>query len=89
MNAIVSDKLVKKLIQPAFNKNELIMLLQKVQGDFTMLDSKIKELLDSDDFDIESMGEFAITLKESFKGLKECAEIRNKKIAELLKIIKN
>ena len=85
----MSKEVVKKLIQPAFNKDELIMLLQKVQGDFTMLDSKIKELLDSDDFDIESMGEFAVKLKESFKGLKECAEIRNKKIDELLNAIKN
>ena len=60
-----------------------------MQDDFTILDCKMKEILDSEDLDKESLGDIVVKLKESFMDLSECAELRNKKIEELLKAIKN
>lgn len=82
-----NEKAVKNVIQPATDKNELIILLQKVHNDYVMLDSKMKELLNSNGIDRESLGNDNEILKEAYKDLNKCAELRDKKIEELLKII--
>jgi hypothetical protein len=89
MNDSKSDETVKKVIQPTTDKTDLIILLQKVHNDFNMLDSKMKEILNTDGIDKETLGNIVEKLKEVNKDLNECAEIRNKKIEELLKTIKN
>jgi len=89
MNDFKSDEKGKKVILPDYNKDELIVLLRKMHNDFNMLDSKMKEILNSENVDRESLGNIAIKLNEANKELNECAEIRNKRITELLKMIKN
>ena len=75
----------EKTIQPGFNKNELITLLQKVHNDFNMLDSKLEELLNSENIDLESMRSDVKRLRIAYTELNEIATLRNKKIQELLK----
>jgi len=75
----------EKTFRPGYTKSELIILLQKVQGDFQMLDSKIEELLNSDNIDAESLGSEIKKLRLAYAELNEIATLRNKKIQELLK----
>jgi hypothetical protein len=89
MNDLKNDEYKTKVIQPTIDKIDLINLLQKVHNDFNMLDNKIKEILNTDGIDRESLGNIIEKLKEVNKDLIECAEIRNKKIEELLKIVSN
>jgi hypothetical protein len=89
MNDSKSDEAAKKVIQPTTDKIDLIILLQKVHNDFIMLDSKMKEILNIDGIDRETLGNVVERLKKINKDLNECAEIRNKKIEEFLKTIKN
>ena len=79
----------EKTIQLDFNKSELITLLQKVQGDYQMLDWKIEELLNSEDIDVKSMGGDVKRLQEAYRELNDLAKSRNKKLQELLKSINN
>lgn len=72
----------KKIKQPVYSKDEMITLLQKVQNDFVMLDKKIKEILN-----VENMSVVDRRLIDAIYILNECAEIRNKKIEELIKMI--
>ena len=78
----------KKIMQPAYSKAELINLLQKVHYDFNMIDSKMKEILNAENIDAESLGNNLEKLKEVNNNLIEYAGIRNKKIEELLDTIK-
>jgi hypothetical protein len=87
MNDLKSDKAAKNVIQPTIDKIDLVILLQKVQNDFNMLDNKIKDILNPDDVDKETLRNIVEKLKEVRKDLNECAEKRNKKIGELLVII--
>jgi hypothetical protein len=91
MNDSKNDENAKKVIQSAKGKDEFINLLQKVHNDFIMLDKKMKEILNTDRIDRRSLGGIVVIekLKEVNKDLNIYAELRNKKIEELLKTIKN
>jgi hypothetical protein len=86
-NFKTNEAVVNSLLQ-AYNKNEIIILLQKVQNDFLMLDEKIKELLNTDIIDIEGLEVVDLNFDQSYNELNELAELRNKKIEELLKTVK-
>lgn len=89
MNNTEKDENKKKIMQPAYSKAELITLLQKAHNDFKMIDSKLKEILNAENIDAESIGNTIEKLKETNNNLIEFAKIRNRKIEELLKTIKN
>lgn len=74
----------KKIKQPAYSKEEIINLLQKVHSDFNMIDKKMKKILN-----VENLNVIDRKLIDANYILNECAEIRNKKIEELLNAIKN
>lgn len=88
MNDTKNKEIVKKTIQSAYNKEKIIILLQKVQNDFNMLDSKMKEILNTDTVDIPGLEEDVKILNEANKALNYFADLRNKKIEELLQAIK-
>jgi hypothetical protein len=75
-------------IQPAYTKEEIINLLWKAQHDYNMIDSKIKEMLNVENINIKEFREVASKIYELNYDLIECAEMRNKKIEELMGIIK-
>jgi hypothetical protein len=89
MNDSKSDKNAKKVVLAAYENNEIIVLLQKLHSDFNMLDSKMKEILNTDRLDMKILGNIAGKFNVANKELSEYAELRNKKIEELLKTIKN
>ncbi len=86
MNNSKSDE--KKLLYPVYNKAEIIIFLQKAQRDFNMIDSRIKEMLNVENINIEEFRDVAPKVYELGYELNECTETRNKKIEELLEIIK-
>jgi hypothetical protein len=87
MNNSISEIKALKALQPNYNRDDIIILLQKVQYDFNMLDSKMKAILDSENIDMESLGDVVKSFKEAYTELNEYAEIRNKKIKELLNAV--
>ena len=89
MNDFNSDNKPKKVIQSPYNIDDLIYLLQKMFNDFNMIDCKMKEILNSESIEKEGLQDIAKKLNEANIELNQCAEIRNKKIDELLKMIKN
>lgn len=88
MNNSSSKEAVEATIIPAYSKEEIIILLQKAQNDYNLIDNNINKVLSSDNTDIESMGNVDKKLKEANIVLIECTRIRNEKINELLNIIK-
>lgn len=86
MNDSKSEEETKKIIRSTTDKNELIILLQKVFNDYAMLDSKMKELLNPDNSDV---GDVVENFKEIHKKLNKYANSRNEKIEELLKTIEH
>jgi hypothetical protein len=89
MNDSKNDKSVNKVIQSEIDKNDLIILLQKVLNDYDMIDCKMKELLNSNNFDKETLSNIIQKLSDVNKNLNDCAKQRNKEIVEFLKIINN
>ena len=89
MNDFNDDNKPKKVILSPYNIDDLIYLLQKMFNDFNMIDCKMKEILNSESIEKEGLQDIAKKLNEANIELNQCAEIRNKKIDELLKIIKN
>jgi hypothetical protein len=79
----------KKVVSSDFNKDELIFLFKKMHSDFNMLDSKMKEILNSNNLNTEDLKNIVKKFNEANKELNEYAEQRNKIIIELLKTIKN
>jgi hypothetical protein len=71
------------------SKANLITLLQKTQNDYNITDNKIKEILNIENIDMDSMGNVGAKLIEVNYDLIEFAEMRNKKIEELLNAIKS
>lgn len=88
MNNSKSDETSMRIFLQAYNKNEINMLLQKVQNDYFMLDEKIKELLSIDIIDVKGLEDVVTNFSQAYSELKELAGLRNKKIEELLMIIK-
>ena len=78
-----------KVTQPLFWEGYIQDLLQKMFNDFNMIDCKMKEILNSESIEKEGLQDIAKKLNEANIELNQCAEIRNKKIDELLKMIKN
>jgi len=79
----------KKVVSSDYNSNELIVLFEKLHSDFNMLDSKMKEILNSKKIEVKNSGNIIKTFNETNKELNTFAEQRNKKIKDLLKIIKS
>jgi hypothetical protein len=71
-------------IQPAYTKEEIIIILQKAFNDYNMVDSKMKEILKSGSSAIESKTDVNRKFIEANNVLIECARIRNNMLEELL-----
>ncbi len=70
------------IIQPAYSKNEIIILLQKALNDYNMIDCKVKEILNVES--IESRGK---VFEERNEFLTICSRKRNIKIEELIETV--
>ncbi len=53
----------QKVVLPDHNRNEIIILLHKIQDDFKMLDSKMREILNVENLDKEEYGDFILSFK--------------------------
>lgn len=86
MISIAETVQAKNVIQPAYNKIEIIILLQKILRDYAMIDEKIKDVLHADII-IGNNYNCASKFEESLKILNENVKVRNSIIEELLNLV--
>jgi hypothetical protein len=89
MSSNKEDNKENKVIQSEINKKDLIVLLQKVQNDYEMIDCKMKELLDPENIRNDANENDLRKLSDIFNDLSDFAKKRDKKIEELLKMMHN
>jgi patatin-like phospholipase/acyl hydrolase len=89
MNNTTFEETVIDTTQPAYSKDEFIILLKKALHDYNMIDIYMKEMLISKDINKENMEDFVKKFNEANIILNEYSVIRNNKIEEILKSLKN
>jgi hypothetical protein len=89
MNNSTSKEATEVLVLPAYTKEEIIILFEKVLYDFNSIDNRVGKTLSTNNNDIESISDVERKLIEANNNLMRYSETRNKIIEDLLRILKN